>query len=177
MGIREVFLKIAVRVIEEESLASYGVISVISAPETAEIRLDGGVVGQASADGEITLRNVPVGLHQVRTDDSSGREVSKVVRVRPDRTVLVELGRPGSSRSPARHELIPLGKNAQGYEEFRRGSDGAVVAKIPTGEFLMGNKETERSPLEHRVYVSEFLMDKTGVTWGQYKRFAAATGL
>ena len=39
----------------------------------------------------------------------------------------------------------------------------------------MGNKETERTPLEHRVYVSEFLMDKAGVTWGQFKKFAEAT--
>jgi len=41
----------------------------------------------------------------------------------------------------------------------------------------MGNKETEKAPLEHRVYVSGFLIDKTGVTWGQYKKFAADTGV
>jgi formylglycine-generating enzyme required for sulfatase activity len=50
------------------------------------------------------------------------------------------------------------------------------MVEIPAGEFLMGNRETERSPLEHRVHVSGFLIDKTAVTWGQYKRFAAATG-
>jgi formylglycine-generating enzyme required for sulfatase activity len=52
-----------------------------------------------------------------------------------------------------------------------------VVVKIPAGEFLMGNKETERTPLEHQVYLSDFLMDVTGVTWGQFKKFAAATGV
>ena len=40
----------------------------------------------------------------------------------------------------------------------------------------MGNATVERHPLEHRVYVSSFLMDKMGVTWDQYRRFAAATG-
>ncbi len=68
-----------------------------------------------------------------------------------------------------------MGTNDQGYEEYRREADGAVVVKIPAGEFLMGNEETERTPLEHEVYVSEFLMDKTGVTWGQYKKFTEAT--
>ena len=96
--------------------------------------------------------------------------------VLPGRTVVADLGLPGPADSAAPYGLAPLGKKAQGYEEYRRASDGAVVVKIPAGEFLMGNQETERNPLEHQVYVSGFLMDKTGVTWGQYKRFAAATG-
>jgi len=41
----------------------------------------------------------------------------------------------------------------------------------------MGNAETERSPLEHSVYLSTFLMDKTGVTWRQFKMFLEATGI
>ena len=40
---------------------------------------------------------------------------------------------------------------------------------------MMLNKETERQPLEHRVFVTEFLL-KTEVSWKQYKTFAAATG-
>jgi formylglycine-generating enzyme required for sulfatase activity len=51
-----------------------------------------------------------------------------------------------------------------------------VVVKIPAGEFLMGNREAEGQPLEHKVDVSEFLMDKTAVTWGQFKKFAGETG-
>jgi formylglycine-generating enzyme required for sulfatase activity len=48
--------------------------------------------------------------------------------------------------------------------------------KIPAGDFVMGNPKTERQPLEHQVYVSEFLMDKMTVTWRQYKKFAGASG-
>jgi formylglycine-generating enzyme required for sulfatase activity len=66
--------------------------------------------------------------------------------------------------------------SGEGYEEYRRVRDGGVVIRIPGGEFLMGNKETERQPLEHMVSVSEYLIDKTEVTWGQYKKFLAATG-
>ena len=177
LGIHEVFLRVAASLIVEESAAKYGVVSVTSEMKEAEVLLDGGVVGKISTGGEMTPRNVPAGLREVRARDSSGHDVGKVVRVQANRTVLVELGPPSPERSALRYRLVPLGKNTQGYEEYRRGSDEAVVVKIPAGEFLMGNKETERTPLEHQVYVSDFLMDKTGVTWGQFKKFAEATGI
>src|SRR5207249_9868290 len=69
-----------------------------------------------------------------------------------------------------------VGKNVQGYDEYRRDTDGALVVKVPAGEFLMGNRDTEGTPLEHTVNVSAFLIDKTAVTWGQFKQFARATG-
>jgi formylglycine-generating enzyme required for sulfatase activity len=55
------------------------------------------------------------------------------------------------------------------------------VVKVPAGEFLMGSAEGEPAgePAErpqHRVFVAEFLMDKTEVTWRQFREFAAATG-
>ena len=172
LGIHEVFLRVAAGLSREESAEAYGVVSVTSWANDTELFLDGGVVGQTSAGGETTLRNVRAGLRELRTRDSSGRETGKLVRVEADRTVLVDLGA-DPPEFPYRRTF--LGKNAQGYEEYRREADGAVVVKIPAGEFLMGNEETERTPLEHRVYVSDFLMDKTGVTWGQYKKFTEAT--
>jgi len=90
---------------------------------------------------------------------------------RRDRTVLVAPGAP-----LARNGLVPIGKNEQGYEQYRRKRDGAVMVRIPEGEFLMGNLETEGRPHPHTVYVSTFLMDKTSVTWGQYEKFLEATG-
>jgi formylglycine-generating enzyme required for sulfatase activity len=177
LGIHEVFLRVAAGLVREESAAAYGVVAVTSGMKEAELLLDGGVVGKISTGSETTLRNVPVGLRAVGVRDASGHAIRKVVRVEADRTVLVDLSLPDPAGSAARFRLTPLGKNAQGYEAYRRKSDGAVVVKIPAGEFLMGNEETERTPLEHRVYVSDFLMDRTGVTWGQYKRFAGATGI
>ena len=175
LGIHEVFVRVAARVVEEESAATYGVVSVTSEMGEAELLMDRGAVGKIRAGSETTLRNVPVGLRDVRVRDSSGREIRKVVRVEANRTSLVDLRRPDPNAVPYR--LAPLGKNDQGYEEYRREADGAVVVKIPAGEFLMGNKETERTPLEHRVYVSDFLMDKTGVSWGQFKKFAEVSGI
>jgi len=91
------------------------------------------------------------------------------------RTVLVVPGEAGSA-TPPRPTLTPTGKNSQGFEEYRRVRDGAIMIQIPEGEFLMGNLETEGAPLPHTVYVSSFLMDKLPLTVGRFKLFAAATG-
>ncbi len=51
--------------------------------------------------------------------------------------------------------------------------------RVPEGEFLMGSAEGKGEPTEHsqrRVFVSEFLMDKTEVTWRQFRKFVEATG-
>ncbi len=176
-GIREVLLKVTAGIHADEAAAAYGVVSVLHGVEGAELLLDGGRIGATSAGGETVLRNVPVGQREVRVRDSLGQEIWQAVRVEANRTVLVDLDPPGAALDAGRYRLVSLGVNPQGYQEFRRGSDGAVVVKIPAGEFLMGNKDAERTPLEHRVYVSDFLMDKTAVTWGQLKRFLAATGV
>jgi formylglycine-generating enzyme required for sulfatase activity len=78
--------------------------------------------------------------------------------------------------APPQPALTPAGKNAAGFEEYSRLRDGATMIRIPEGEFLMGNLETEGKPLPHTVYVSSFLMDELPVTVGRYERFAAATG-
>jgi formylglycine-generating enzyme required for sulfatase activity len=113
--------------------------------------------------------------------DFSRRSVREEVSVEPDRTVEVglKLLNLPSSASPA--ALVPIGKNPEGQEEYWRIRDGAVVVKVPTGEFLMGGAigELGGEPAErpqHRVFVTEFLMDKTEVTWRQFREFAAATG-
>jgi formylglycine-generating enzyme required for sulfatase activity len=176
-GVQEILLRVEAATAPEVPGASYGVVSVVSAMEGAEILLDGGLVGKASSGGETILRNVRAGLREVGARHPSAGEVRKVVRVRGNRTVLVELNPVEEAGDSDPYRLVPFGANAHGQEEYRRETDGAVVVKIPAGEFLMGNLETERRPAEHRVYVTEFLMDKTEVTWGQYKRFAAATGV
>jgi formylglycine-generating enzyme required for sulfatase activity len=176
LGIDEVYLRVAVGTVDENSGAAYGAVTVTSGFDEAELLLDGGVAGKIPAEEETTLRNVRVGQREVGVRDATGSEVRKVVAVRANRTVLVDLRLPDPVANTNPYRLTSLGSNAQGYEEYRREVDGAVVVRIPAGEFLMGNKETERTPLEHQVYVSEFLMDKTGVTWGQFKKFAEASG-
>jgi formylglycine-generating enzyme required for sulfatase activity len=177
LAIHEVFLRVTASVVAEAPFGTYGAVLVNSGWAGAEVLLDGGAVGTIPADGELILRNVPVGHRVLRVRDDSGHDAQRAVRVAANRTVPVDFEPRGKPTNQAPYRLESLGENAQGYEEFVRAIDGAVVVRVPAGEFLMGNKETERSPLEHKVYVSEFLMDKTGVTWGQFKRFAAATGI
>ena len=174
--LHEALIRIQVNIARKEGSAAYGTVLITSDLDGAELLLDGGAVDRVSAGKETVLRNVLVGDREVSVRDSSGREIERVVRVEEKRTVVVALNLPGQASNAVSYGLVFLGKNAQGYEEYRRERDGAGVVRIPAGEFLMGNRETERQPLEHRVYVSEFLIDKTLVTWGQFKRFAGATG-
>jgi formylglycine-generating enzyme required for sulfatase activity len=172
----EVYLRISATAIPGREASSLGALLVSSDMEEAELFLDGGLVGNITAGQEITLRNVKPGVRLLEARDAAGEEIRKAVRVMSNRTVPVNLSRADAGRSPGAFRLTALGPNAEGFEEYRRQVDDAVVVRVPAGEFLMGNEDTERSPLEHTVYVSEFLMDKTGVTWRQFKQFAAATG-
>jgi sulfatase modifying factor 1 len=172
----EVFLRLSASIASDKRAGTYGMVLVGSGNKEARIFLDGGLAGKTSGGKQTTLRNVSVGMREVSARDAEGNEVRKAVRVMANRTVLVELNFPDPQAVAVSDRLVLLGVNEQGYQEFRRGIDSAVVVKIPAGEFLMGNRDTERMPLEHQVWVSDFLMDKTGVTWGQYKKFAAATG-
>jgi formylglycine-generating enzyme required for sulfatase activity len=170
----EVLLRLEVRPAAGETASACGALSVRSDMDGAELLLDGGRVGAVVAGKELILEPVIAGEHELRARHPSGRELGRYVRVEPDRKLLVRLEAHGpQERSP--DGLAPIGKNLQGYEEFRRERDGAVLVRIPAGEFLMGNAQTEREPLEHRVELSEYFIDKTEVTWGQYMEFAAAT--
>jgi formylglycine-generating enzyme required for sulfatase activity len=175
LGVREVLLRLHATSASQAVASAYGAISVISPWIGAEILLDGGVVGNVQADRPTMLPNVRAGEREIGVREASGRRIRRWVRVWEGRTALVALAEPAPSGS-GDDALIPLGKNTQGHAEYRRRRDGATVVRVPGGEFLMGNRETERRPLEHRVSVGEFLLDKTEVTWGRYRTFAAATG-
>ncbi|PYQ32578.1 MAG: hypothetical protein DMF55_12985 [Acidobacteria bacterium] len=174
-GIHEVMLRIDTRVVVPPA-TDYGAISLRSETPGAEVLLDGGRVDRTSKEKDLLLRNVPVGDREVRIRDGRGREARRIARVRKDRTVLVALSAAARELSPPPNALVPTGKNERGYEAYRRKRDGAVMVKIPEGEFHMGNLETEGHPQPHTVYVSTFLMDKTPVSFGQYKRFLEASG-
>lgn len=174
--LHEALIGISINLSEKKGVATYGAISVFSDLDGADIFVDGGMVGRVTTGKENSLTNILTGNHEVSVRNSSGREIHRVVHVEQNRTAIVSLKLPNPARNAVAYRLSPLGKNDQGYEEYRREMDETVVVRIPAGEFLMGNKETERQPLEHKVYVSEVLMDKTPVTWGQFKKFAGATG-
>ncbi len=174
-GVHEVLLRIRAGWAGRARATEYGAIAVMAAAPGSEILLDGGVAGRVGADGSFLLASIPVGQREVRLRGVSGATVSRSVSVGKGRTVAVspEPTGAGASLHPS---VTPAGKNSQGFPEYRRRRDGAIMVQIPQGEFLMGNLETENSPLPHTVYVSSFLIDKLPVTVGLFKRFAAATG-
>ena len=175
LGLHEVLLRIRAGWAGRDGATEYGALSVVDAAPGSEVHVDGGVAGRAGADGSLRLSSLPVGQREVRVRSASGAEVVRHVSVVKGRTVMVAPAE-ASSGSPPRPTLTPTSKNAQGYQEYRRGRDDALMVLIPEGEFLMGNLETEGAPLPHTVYVSTFLLDKLPLTVGRYERFAAATG-
>jgi len=175
LGVHEILLRIRAGWAGREGATEYGALAVVEAAPGSEIVLDGGVAGRAGADGSLLLSSVAMGQREVRIRAGSGSVVSRIVSVVKGRTVLVASGAEDSGSQP-QPSLTLTGKNPEGFEEYRRVRDGAIMVQIPAGEFLMGNLETEGAPLPHTVYVSSFLMDKLPLTVARYKRFAAATG-
>lgn len=164
MGIRLNFAK-------QQGTTEYGDIYILSDMVGGEVFLDGWLVDRIPDEKELILKNITTGKHEISIKDSSGHDFYRVVNVEKNRQVMVSLKKTEKNLQ----DLIFIGKNDYGYKEYLRMIDGIVVVKIPAGEFLMGNKDSERQPMEHKVYVSEFLMDKTPVTWGKFKIFAAET--
>jgi formylglycine-generating enzyme required for sulfatase activity len=178
LGVRELLLKFRASALGSRPKVEYGEIAVTADVPRAEILLDGGNVGRTSADGPVVLGAVRVGEREVIVQDASGREVRVVARVEKGRRTSVS---PALLKSfpPSADGMRPLGLNPQGGEELWREKDGAIVVRIPGGEFQMGSSDGEGDPSERprrAIRVSGFLIDKTEVTWGQYKRFMAASG-
>ena len=70
--------------------------------------------------------------------------------------------------------LKPLGKNDKGFHEFRSTIDDARMVLVPRGTFWMGSADEPHEGPSHEVWLSPFLVDRTEVTVGQYRKFLAA---
>jgi formylglycine-generating enzyme required for sulfatase activity len=178
-GVHEVLLRLRGAVVGREGAASYGNISVSADVPGARVLLDGGFVARIAEGRPTLLKNVLAGTREIRVRDFSGREARQQVVVKKDDTVEMDLNILDLTAGAPQNALVPLGENPQGHEEYWRVKDGAMVVKVPAGETLMGSPEGEGEPAErpqHRVYISEFLIDKTEVTWRQFRKFAEAEG-
>jgi formylglycine-generating enzyme required for sulfatase activity len=176
--VRELLLRF--RAIDSDSRpqAEYSEIAVAADVPRANIFLDGGFVGRTSSEGPVVLGTVRTGEREVAVRDPSGREARTVVQVEKGSRADVSLTLLPQSAESQPDGLRALGHNAQGSEEFWREKDGALVVRIPGGEFQMGSAEGEGEPAEHpqhAVRLKSFLIDKTEVTWGQYRRFVTQT--
>lgn len=175
LGAREILVRVRAGLAGRPGATEYGAIAVIAAAPGTEVVVDGGVAGHTKTDGSGLVPSVPVGQHEVRLRGLTRQNAGRLVTVVKGRTVLVS-PEAADGVAAAQPAFTPAGTNSQGFPEFRRVRDGAVMVRIPEGQFVMGNLETEGKPQPHQVYVSAFLVDKLPVTWGQFKRFAAATG-
>jgi formylglycine-generating enzyme required for sulfatase activity len=163
-GVHEVLLRLRAQVLGRGPAAAYGILSVSADVPGAKVLLDGGFVGRITEGTPTLLRNVLAGTREIRERDRTSEVALEVLGLAP---------------AGDRSDLVSIGENPQGHQEYWRVKDGAVVVRIPAGEFLMGSSEDEGGPDErpqHRVYLSEFLIDKTEVTWRQLRKFAEATG-
>ena len=175
LGVHEVMLRLHGGSIGRTGSTEYGTIAVRLAPPGSTVLLDGGVVGRVKTDGSLRISGVRVGRREVRVVGATGAWKSRFVDVSRSTTVALSPATAGDATEP-RTPLVAVGRNVQGFLEYRRNRDGATMVEIPEGDFVMGNLKTEGSPLPHKVYVSTFLMDKLPVTVGLFERFAASVG-
>jgi formylglycine-generating enzyme required for sulfatase activity len=178
-SVHELILRLDATSFRTETETAYGVIAVSGDFPGAEILVDGGFVGRIRQGGPTLVENIRVGERDVLVRDFSGREVRRQVVVKSGVTTPVDLPVLPQRVAKGEQQLVALGKNPQGYDEFWRVADGAVMVDVPAGDFPMGSPEgqgeSDERPL-HQVFVSEFLIDKTEVTWRQFRKFAEAKG-
>ena len=71
-------------------------------------------------------------------------------------------------------KLELIGKNTEGYLEYRRSKDNQVMVLIPAGRFLYGSSRNGKTA--HTIHLDAFLIDKTEISVEQYRKFLKATG-
>jgi iron(II)-dependent oxidoreductase len=148
LGVHEVLVRLRAEALAPTLAAAYGTLSVTADVPGAQILLDGGLVGRTSEGSPAVVDNVLVGKREVSVRDLSGREARKQIDVKEGQTV------------EATFDLLGLSSGTTGK---------ALVMGSPEGT----GQPHERP--QHRVYVSEFLIDKTEVTWRQFRKFAELT--
>ena len=178
-AVHDVVVHVRAEGVPREPVVTYGSLAVTADVPGAEILLDGGFVGRVSAGEPVVLHNVPVGQREIVVRDFSGREARRSLVVKEGRTADAALDVLNLPPNSGEASLVPIGANPQGHEEYWRVRDGAMVVRVPAGEFLMGsttNRGQDDERPQRKVHVSEFLIDKTEVTWRQFREFVAATG-
>ncbi len=94
------------------------------------------------------------------------------------RTPEAETSRPQAPTSTGRlpEGLVPLGRNRQGFDEYRNEKDGAVLVRIPAGPFPSRSGDGDGRGGERQVELADFLIDRHEVSRSRYLRFMEATG-
>lgn len=158
-----------------ENSPGHGNISVQSDIPGAEIFVDGGHAGRVGEHQPLLIENVAAGLRHVSVRDYSARTREQSVQATAGQTVNVRLELLPNKADEVAGGFLRLGRNESGFEEYWRIPDGAIVVQIPAGEFSMGSDHPQSDVDERparQVYLDAFLIDKTEVTWRQFRKFA-----
>jgi formylglycine-generating enzyme required for sulfatase activity len=76
---------------------------------------------------------------------------------------------------PSSEGFIALGKNQQGYEEYRHEATGMVFVLIPAGTFKIGSNDGEANEKPvHEVTVNSFLISKYETTQGAWQKIMSS---
>jgi formylglycine-generating enzyme required for sulfatase activity len=178
LGVHEVLVRLEAVLLGSGDPASFGALRVRTDAPGAEVLLNGEFAGRAADEPPLLLENVPAGAVEISVRDFSGRTAQRRVSVTAGeiaetRVDVLNL----ASREPEANGLTRLEPNPQGYPEYWRARDGALLVGIPAGEFLMGNDDGDPHETPSRqVWLSPFLIDKTEVTWRQFGEYLEATG-
>jgi formylglycine-generating enzyme required for sulfatase activity len=133
---------------------------------------------EAQSDPKLTERIVEL-IGQLGDDDFDKREAAQGELIKIGKPALEALEKTLKESEDAevrnrceaiageirRHVMTLIGKNAQGYEEYRHEKTGMVFVKVPGGTFKMGSdtREADEKPV-HEVKLDGFLIAKYEVT-------------
>jgi formylglycine-generating enzyme required for sulfatase activity len=175
-GSGNVFVRLETRLEVSGRVGRFGSIQINSGQVGGELFLDGGSVGMIDTNDTLSLEYVLPGVRKVTLKPEGKPELDELAIVQEARTSVVAFENAAQNAETAKpFQLLAQGENDKGFKEYLRPIDDALMIEIPEGEFLMGNERTERTPFEHMVNLSTFLIDKTAVTWKQFKEFLADT--
>jgi formylglycine-generating enzyme required for sulfatase activity len=178
-AVHEVLLRIRATRLGRGNPAGYGTVRVSSDVPGAVIRIDGSVAGRVEDERPATVTNILAGERTISVTDFSGREARRQIRLAPGQAIDVDLHPQNRLAADPKSGLLPIGRNPQGYDEYWRPRDGAIVVAIPGGAFERGTDDAKEEPDQRparQIFVSGFLIDKTEVTWRQFRKFAADRG-
>ena len=138
----------------------YGTLAIRGKLSGIEVWLDEQKVGQTQAGVALVLGNVAAGKHRIKGVKAGQkdwiREVEVVANQRIEVMVDIEPLRPEPPTAV-------------------RTEDGAEMALVPAGEFVMGSDDYDNERPRHRVYLDAYYIDKLEVTNALFKRFTEAT--
>ncbi len=83
---------------------------------------------------------------------------------------------PKATFDPIAKGLEYLGKNEQGFREYKRPKDGMIMIEIPAGDFYMGSDVVTEAKPAHLVGLDMYLVDKYEVSNGQFAAFLEEYG-